>query len=357
MFRDRDNWRVKWRVNGKSFTRSFANKDDARLFEAQIRSGVTAAPTNTEGQTMTFSKYAERWFRDYAQVEKSESTWHNDLKAIERHLNPVLGEMKLMQIRKSHGLALKGELSRKKLAPKTVNNILTLAKKILGTAVDHEFILANPFQGVKPVKVPKPKFDFWTKDESDRFLLRCKSADPEFYDLALVALRTGLRLGELQALRRQDLDFDNNLIRVGATFSRPLGKTLERSKNGEVEFVPMSESVREVLLTRAMARQGDLVFRRAMSVRARIKLKIICRRTNCRFISFHALRHSFASQLAIAGVDLYRIQKLMRHKTITMTQRYAHLHPDALKGATEVLDGPQMARKDPKNRELKIVNS
>jgi integrase len=58
---------------------------------------------------------------------------------------------------------------------------------------------------------------------------------------------------------------------------------------------------------------------------------------------FHALRHTFASRLAMKGVDLYRVQTLMGHKTPEMTQRYAHLSPDTLREAVERLDAEPAA--------------
>lgn len=54
-------------------------------------------------------------------------------------------------------------------------------------------------------------------------------------------------------------------------------------------------------------------------------------------LTFHSMRHTFASWLALKGTDIYRIQKLMRHKRIEMTMRYAHLIPDAMRGALDLL--------------------
>jgi len=347
MFRDRDKWRVRWTEAGKSRSKTFASKNEAGLFEAQLRSGVSIIKS-VEQEALTFAVYAERWLKDYAEIEKSESTWKDDRATITRHLNPVLGEIRLIDLRKIHGLTLKGELAKKVLKPKSVNNYLQLAKKILATAVDYDLIPGNPFLGVKPLKVPKPKFRFWTVEERDKFLKRAYEINPEFADLVLVAIHTGLRVGELHALTKADLDFGNNLIQVGATFNKPLGKRLERTKNGEVEFVPMNAEVQRVLSTRKLMRPGQPVFRQALFSNALRDLRILCDRANVQTIKFHDLRHSFASQLAMAGVDLMRIQKLMRHKSITMTQRYAHLHPDSLQGATDVLssaDRPQVPKK------------
>lgn len=337
MFRDRDKWRVRWSEDGKSRSRTFETRNDAALFEAQLKSGVKRVATLEEEAT-TFAQFAERWFRDYAQVEKSETTWANDRTAIRMHLNPVLGELKLHQIRKTHGLTLKAELAKKDITAKTVNSHLGLAKKILSFAVDHDLIPANPFLGVKPLKVTANKFQFWTAADTDKFLSRCKDVHPEFHDLVMVAVRCGLRLGELGALTRKDLDFDHGLIRVGATYSRTLGKHFDRSKNGEVGFAAMTPQVREALIRKKLMAPDQLVFDTQLVKQARIRLRRYAKKFQVPVITFHDLRHSFASQLAIEGMDLYRIQKLMRHKSIEMTQRYAHLRPEDIIGSTDVLD-------------------
>ena len=349
MFRDRDKWRVRWQEGEKTRSRTFESKNDAALFEAQLKSGVKRVATLEEEAT-TFAQFAERWFRDYAQVEKSETTWQNDLTAIRIHLNPVLGELKLHQIRKANGFELRSSLKSKSLTPKTINNVFGLAKKMLSFAVDIELIKENPFSLIKPLKTPEPKFSFWTSADSEKFLERCRTHNPEFHTLVLVALRCGLRLGELGALTRKDLDFDRNLIQVGATYSRTLKKHLDRTKNYEVEFVPMTPQVREALLTKKLMKPDQLIFETQLCKQARIRLRRYAAKFQVPVITFHDLRHSFASQLAIEGVDRYRIQKLLRHKSPDMTERYSHLRPDDLIGSTDILEKPSAKRpQEPKN--------
>ena len=357
MYRFRDKWRVTWRECGKKCSRLFENPNDARLFEAQIKSGI-ADVRPFEVQMMVFSDFAEKWFREYAMIEKSESTWEHDLAAIRNHLNPIIGELKLDVIRKVHGIELKSEISRKGLKPKSVNNILQLAKKILGTAVDFEFLKANPFQNVKPLKATKPGFRFWTISERDKFLERGSPLRPEFCELVKIAVHTGLRMGELRALKRSDLDFDNGIIRVGATYNRRLKKVLNRSKNGEIDFVPMNSEVLSILATRKLMKPDQTIFRSTVFENARRDLRLLCVKANVPVLSFHSLRHTFASCLAMAGVNLMVIQKLMRHKSYEMTLRYAHLHPNSIKGVTDVLVtqnksvGAQMAHNEQQTRQL-----
>lgn len=99
----------------------------------------------------------------------------------------------------------------------------------------------------------------------------------------------------------------------------------------------MNQLVIETLLRRKACRHGLTVFPRDLLKDAAEKLQGRCRKYGVKPIRFHDLRHTFASCLAMAGVDLMVIKDLMRHKGYQMTLRYAHLHLDHLRGATDVL--------------------
>lgn len=343
VFKCRDSWRATWQENGKRRTKSFPSKNEAALFEAELKAGVTTVLTR-EQESTTFAQWAAKWFEIYAKVEKSETTWAHDEAAIRMHLNPVLGHLKLQEIRKSHGNDLKAALVAKGLNPKTANNYLILAKKILNVAVDFELIPASPFQLVKNLKAPKAKFAYWTSEESEKFLTRCRPLDPELADIVTVALRTGMRIGEMMALQRQDLDFEHKLIRIAATWSRPLGKRFERSKNFDVGYARMTGEVFEILSAIKLLKPEQFVFRHEKMRFFRRDLRKMCERARVQTLSPHGLRHSFASQLAAAGVDIFKIQKMMRHKTVQMTERYAHLTIDDLRAAVAVLEKPHALR-------------
>ena len=88
---------------------------------------------------------------------------------------------------------------------------------------------------------------------------------------------------------------------------------------------------------------GADIFPKELLSNARHRFRTLCLQVDARPIRFHDLRHTFASCLTVAGVDIRTVQELMRHKSLAMTLRYAHLHPDYLKGATDVLAGTQTA--------------
>lgn len=361
MFRHRDGWRVSWYQDGVRRTKFFKDKKEAQVFELQREMGIMDVAIE-QARSPTFEKWADRWLRDYCKVHKAKSQWRADECVIRQHLLPAFGKTRIVHLKKSHLEALKASLTQKSrlfggktirksdrvLKPKSVNNILALAKKMLGTAVDFDLLTANPFQGVRPVPVPPRDFKFWTPTERDAFLEQCRGIDAEFCDLVLVACHTGLRMGELAGLRWSDLDLARKKIRVARGYDFKLREFTETTKGKQSADLPLNQTAIEAFARIAQwPDRGSEVFPLRLFSGPCNYLKSLCEMTETQVIRFHDLRHTFASCLAMAGVDLMVIQKLMRHKSYQTTLIYAHLHPDHLVGATDILcSGTQMAHKD-----------
>lgn len=144
--------------------------------------------------------------------------------------------------------------------------------------------------------------------------------------MSLLSLRTGLRFKEITGLKGHDLDFKNDII------------TVLDSKNGQTDHVYMTPDIREILKGYNIppneyvfkSRNGERIKEVSDTFERTVKKLgfnegITDRR---QLLTFHSLRHTFASWLALNGEQLKTIQELMRHKTIQMTMKYAHLIPD-----------------------------
>ena len=140
--------------------------------------------------------------------------------------------------------------------------------------------------------------------------------------LIIMALSTGMRKMEMLNLKWQDIDFTAKLIHI------------EESKNGERRSVPISDSLMKELEQEPKKNQTEKVITvHSLEFHFR-KLKKKCEIKN---FHFHDLRHTFASWLAMKGVSLYTIKELLGHKSILMTQRYAHLSPDSRFSAVNLI--------------------
>jgi integrase len=322
-------WRSRPRYNGARVSRTFDTRAQAFDFEARVRRVRNGSEPPPSESVITFEEFAARWLKEYAQVEKAEDSATLDESIIRTHLDPAFGGVKLRHLTKHHLMKLRAELKDTR-KPKTVNNVLGLAKKILRVAKDEGLIAVNPWDTVKQLKVAKQTFDYWEAGERDRFFEAARFISPKFVEAALIAAHTGLRLGELKALRRQDLDFDRRTICVAAGVSFRTGKRSERTKSYRVDHVPMNDLVQRVLYKRVLLDKEAPVFETWVLSGALDKLRRLACRVGVKEIRFHDLRHTFASCLVMAGVDIFTVSKLMRHGSVVQTMRYAHLAPGHL---------------------------
>jgi integrase len=151
--------------------------------------------------------------------------------------------------------------------------------------------------------------------------------------LVAVAVHTGLRRAEQFHLRWEDVDFANGILTV------PL------AKHGGARRVPMNDTVRDFLRAQPSRLKGTYVFPSltgetpldACNFVRRVFLPALAK-ASIEGFRWHDLRHTFASRLAMAGVDLRTVQELMGHKTLAMTLRYAHLSPAHQRDAVQRLN-------------------
>ena len=198
-------------------------------------------------------------------------------------------------------------------------------------------------------KVKKPKIKLFNKDfhylrtsdEISRFLRTAKEEGELEFVLYATAVYTGMRQGELAGLCWDDVDFDTRLITVENSWDGP-------TKNEEARVVPILDVLLPVLREWRLRCPGTFVFPtpRAMFLKsARIFQESFQRVLEAAsfprsirhgkerpYIRFHDLRHTFASHWVLTGGDIFRLQKILGHKSMVMTGRYAHLAPDVFEG-------------------------
>lgn len=209
---------------------------------------------------------------------------------------------------------------RRPMAPATVNRycasiaaVFTWAirKRVAPKGWDH------PCRRVERRPENNEKTRFLSRVERERLLEACKaSAWPKLYVLALLALTTGARKGELLGLRWADVELDAGVLHVG------------RSKNGDPKVLPMVPAALEEL-RRLEGPAGALVFastrRPDQAYAFEPRWLEALRLAKIRGFRFHDLRHSCASYLAQHGATLLEIADVLGHRQISMTKRYSHL--------------------------------
>ena len=194
------------------------------------------------------------------------------------------------------------------------------------TAKRWNYIKENPFRKVQKPKVRELQPLFFTKDEMKSLLNVIE--DVQLKNLCLVAVSTGLRLGELLNLQWSDIDLISKVIHIrnSETFTTKSRKnrSLPMSDQLAMAFIQMKESSGSELLFHSLGKRlsADWVSKTFKSYVRRLVLNDK--------LHFHSLRHTFASWLVQDGVSLYEVQKLLGHSNIAVTQVYSHLQPETL---------------------------
>ncbi len=252
------------------------------------------------------------------------------------HLIPAFGRKPLDRIGFADIQDYVASKTTKGLSKKTVNNHLTVLRRLLVVAKKRGLIDTVP--EIEWLKAPKPEFDFLDFREAQRLI---DGADAEWRPMILVAINTGLRLGELLALRwREDVDLVKGQIVVRRSVTRGV---VTAPKNGKKREVDLGDEA-IAALKNARHLKGDLVFcgddgRMLGKNETKHPLWRACRKAGLRRIGWHVLRHTYASHLAMRGAPLKAIQELLGHATIEMTMRYAHLSPGVRRDVVRMLDG------------------
>ncbi|HLK13222.1 MAG TPA: site-specific integrase [Fimbriimonadaceae bacterium] len=285
----------------------------------------------------TYAVFTRYWFDTYAIANNKPSEQKNKETNLRLHLLPVFGHLKLGQITTELIERFKASQLARGLSAKTINTQLCTLRTSLSCASDWGILEKLP--RIKWLKVPPQRFDFLNPGESARLLdasFESWGGASARFAMVLCALRTGMRIGEIVALRWDDVDFARGYL----TVRRSIVLGVESSpKNNRIRHIPLAPDFAVVLRQRFSERQSDFVFGEAQSSgrHATRMLDTACRRAGLRHIGWHSLRHTFASHLAAEGVPLNYVQALLGHSTIQMTMRYAHLMPSTLKSAIEAL--------------------
>jgi integrase len=315
-------WICDLTIRGKRI-REFAGytKDEARNTLAKLRLinlDSKLGISKPIKQDAPFSEFAEEFLELYSKPNKR--SWRRDefsLKSLKQFFKgeslQSLGAEKIERFKMAR---------RSAVSAASVNRELACLKTLLSKAVEWGRLENNPAAKIKKFREPGGRERILSPEESRRLI---EAASPELRPIILVALGTGMRLGEILSLERADIDFTRGII------------TIARSKSGRGRKVPMSGSVAAAL--GALPRRGDHVFYNP-ETGTHIKgvtrsFKSACRRANIAGVRMHDCRHTFASRALELGADIMTVSKILGHSSIQMTSKYLHPTGESMRLAVE----------------------
>lgn len=266
-------------------------------------------------------------------IKKGTSTRY--LLDIKQRIEPYFRHMKLDEIDSTLIERFRLELMVGRLRPKSVNNCTDLLRLILNRGVKWRILKVSPYD-LKPLKIPENPYEWWEQEEDiQQFLSYAKQT--RYYALYKMALETGVRLGELIGLNKNDVDLTNRRITIHQQWLDK-EKCLGPTKGNNIRSIPinrelaiqLAKSIEESPHSTAVfvTRTGKRVLARKVSGD---HFQRLIKKAGIPRITFHGMRHTFASHYMINGGTIWDLKQTLGHADVRTTQdTYAHHSPQYL---------------------------
>ena len=311
----------------------------------------------SELKPIKFREFADLWIATYAEGQVRPSTLDRYRSLFATHLLPAFGDCLLPHLTVETVQRFRATTESEGQSPQSVKHMLRLLRQMLNHAVDWSYLRMNPALKVRYPRVPKQEMDFLTPAEA-RLLL--DHVPEKWTALILTAITTGMRLGELLAMKWAHLDWHHARYTVRETLVRKSGKRAVGfgpvKTDSSAQTVDLTVRCLEALRrhrhrqSQTQLAQRDfedhgLIFCTDLgtplndrNVVQRV-LEPALKYGGLRRIRFHDLRHTCASLLIAQGENVKYIQRQLRHASSQITfDRYGHLLPESHQEATRRLD-------------------
>lgn len=242
----------------------------------------------------------------------------------------ALGTKDIHSITKKDVTKIQTTLIAKGKAPKTVNGAITLLKAIIYYSIkENELKIVNPCTGVKPLEADDKRERYLSLDEVNQ-LIDTVRENEAVYHFTKLALTTGARLEGVMHIQKKDINLNNNSVTIhdlksGGTYTGFYDDEYKQELAEHIKHLRENDYVIGGSATKTPTRNIQRWLKATLDRLFNVELEVDDRKNR---VVIHTLRHTFASQLAIAGVPIFTIQQLMHHAKYEQTERYAKLAPD-----------------------------
>jgi integrase len=320
--------------------------------QGEVRDRLTKALSDRidgivyDDENMTVGEYLDVWLKGSVYGSVRRSTYDRDTNLVKNHIKPVLGGLKLKKLNSAHVQSFYRDRLDKGLSASTVYKMHDILRRGLAQAAKWHLVQRNVADTVKPPKPAQKEICALSIAETRR-LLEAAGGD-RLEALYVLAVTTGMRQGELLALRWQDVDVENAVVSVRRTLTRSGGRVVfgepkTKKSRRSIRLTPQAVEALKSHLERQLQDMeilGDryqdqgLVFTtdtgapiNPSNLRQRSFAPLL-KRAGLPHMRFHDLRHTCATLLLSRGVHPKFVQELLGHATIAITlDTYSHVMP------------------------------
>ncbi len=364
-------WLVRIRRKGFRVCKYFQSKTLAERYYLETNASIEKKVFFVEDEKTTVVEAARKYYEDYVKGICKPTTLSSYNGYLKNHIEPFFRYRKLVDISRNDCEMFKLHLTSKcklvsnncsdkfessqRLSNETINKILKFLRAVFQYWVDSELLARNPLQAVKLLKVNRPEAQFLSTDDARLLLIAAKNDVTctrygveigAYYTLLLTALTTGLRQGELLALKWDRINFEAGYIIVNENYTHKEISTVKTQSSNRYVFIP--QYLRIALLEHKASignnpynlvfpnREGNYIDGRNLTRRV---LPRLLKQAGLEKITWHQLRHTCISALAEKRVNPAFIQRLSGHSNLkTTTAIYTHISDRMNKQAMDALE-------------------
>jgi len=335
--------------SGKRVRQSgFKIKADAERALAKVVNNINTGVYVQEDKYMTFGDASKLYMDLHVSIYCKKSTKEGYGGYLKNHLIPYFGTQKLVDIKTQQVQAFVKDKVEEELSNQTINHILILMSCVFNKMIDDEVILKNPVNKVKKLKLTKKEMKILAMEEVYKVLDVAKEHYPNFYPALFTAIFTGMRQGELIALKWDRVNWIKEQIYICENYRQ--GTLSTPKTENSIRYIDMPQELVKVLKEwRLRCPHGvdNLVFPNRdghyQDINNLVKRKFqkVLNRAKINVIRWHDLRHTYASIMITLSqtVPIKYIQHQLGHASIQITMdRYGHLMPEVNQNAKNAID-------------------
>jgi integrase len=346
--------------------KSFARKADAQRWLTQMQAELLGMGGTSQGSThhssvlssamapLSFLDLFKLFQETYANLNQQPGTRRRETQIVKQYLHPYFGEKNAVIFTQADiNQYLLMEVRAGKLKSSSINKHHQVIHKVFAWAVKRGLMTFNPASGISKLPTPDTvygaSYQFLEGGDLAKAIEKARSLYPKEFPVIFAAATTGMRMGELCALRKKDFidSTANPVFVVQRTYCRAIRGFKDTNKSKKARVVPVSDQLLAVLKPLSGSKGPNVLLffdteEEARRIRETLLRKWQRVQKSCGItaLNFHALRHTYATQFLTYGGNQFALQRILGHSNAKVTDKYSHFSQALMESSRNVIQIP-----------------